>query len=58
MDFTISCVTWPATESPMNASAPIIASASVRRFVFTAKGALNSFIASLRPRRSRPSSRT
>ena len=49
MDFTMSLVTMPLTERPMNTSAPSKASASVRFFVFTAKADLNWSMPSVRP---------
>jgi len=49
IDRIMSWFTCPATDSPTNTSASFIASVSVRRSVFTAKGVLYSFIASVRP---------
>ena len=50
IDFTMSCVTVPAAESPKNASAPLSASARLRALVSTANADFHWFMPSLRPR--------
>ncbi len=48
--FSMSPLTIPPAESPMNTSAPVSASASVRSNVSTANCALCGFMSSVRPR--------
>ena len=50
IDFTMSLLTVPAAERPKKASAPFIASASVRALVSTANADFHWFMPSLRPR--------
>ena len=49
IDFTISLVTAPLTDSPKNTSAPTSASASVRAEVLTACADFHWFMPSVRP---------